>query len=89
MPEAMIPISQHFAVWDVHRGSGWVSLYDRGASIARADVDDIDDFEVIIAILADRRGLCFDPRREVLTRIAEPVGAGMEDVADVRDGRVR
>jgi hypothetical protein len=73
MPESLIPISQHFAVWDLHRGSGWVSLHDRGRTVARAEVDDIDDFDVIIALLADRRGLCFDSRREVLMRVTEPV----------------
>lgn len=85
----MVPVSQHFAVWDVQSGSGWVSLYDRGRSVARADVDDVDDFGVIITMLADRRGLWFDTRREVLTRVAEPVAAGVEGVAGAHDGRVR
>lgn len=89
MPETMIPVSQHFAVWDVQRGEGWVSLYDHGETVARAEVDDIDDFDVIITMLADRRGLWFDTRREVLTRIVEPVGAGVEDVVGVHDGRGR
>ena len=89
MPETMIPVSQHFAVWDVQRGAGWVSLYDHGETVARAEVDDIDDFDVIITMLADRRGLWFDTRREVLTRIVEPVGAGVEDAVGVHDGRGR
>ena len=85
----MVPVSQHFAVWDVQSGSGWVSLYDRGESVARADVDDIDDFDVIIAMLADRRGLWFDPGREVLTRIVDPVTVGVEGAAAAHDGRGR
>jgi hypothetical protein len=84
MPESLIPISHHFAVWDVHRGRGWVSLYARGRTVvANVDVDDIDDFDVIIAMLADRRGLCFDSRREVLMRVAEPVHAGVDGGASV------
>jgi hypothetical protein len=79
MSEALIPISQHFAVWDVHRGSGWVSLHSSGRTVARADVVDIDDFDTIITMLSDRRGLCFDPGREVLRRVAEPVGAARDD----------
>lgn len=79
MSESLIPISQHFAVWDLHRGSGWISLHDRGRMVARADVDDMDDFDAIITMLADRRGLCFDARREVLRRVAEPVTAGVDD----------
>lgn len=79
MPESLIPISQHFAVWDVNRGSGWVSLHDRGREVAHADVETYDDFDVIITMLSDRRGLCFDPRREVVRRVAEPVPAGVED----------
>ncbi len=82
MSESLIPISQHFAVWDVHRGSGWVSLHDHGHTVARADVDDIDDFEVIIDMLADRRGLRFDSRRAVLTRVAGPVPVGAHDWRD-------
>ena len=79
MSEALIPVSQHFAVWDVHRGSGWVSLYDRDrTSIASADVEDIDDFDAIVAMLSDRRGLCFDARREILLRMPEPVGVAGE-----------
>lgn len=84
MTESLIPISQHFAVWDLHRGSGWVSLYERGHSVARADVDDIEDFDVIIALLADRRGLCFDSRRSVLMRVADPVRGGRGRGAHVR-----
>ena len=79
MSESLIPISQHFAVWDVHRGSGWVSLHDRGRTLATTEVDDVDDFDAIITMLSDRRGLCFDPRREVLRRVAEPVSAGIDD----------
>ncbi len=79
MSESLIPISQHFAVWDVNRGSGWVSLHDHGRQVARADVDTFEDFDVIITMLSDRRGLRFDPRREVLRRVAEPVPAGVED----------
>ena len=89
MSESLIPISQHFAVWDVHRGSGWVSLHDHGRTVARAELDDIGDFDVIIAMLADRRGLCFDSRREALTRIDEPVPAGVDDAAGAFDGRYR
>jgi hypothetical protein len=79
MPTTLIPISQHFAVWDVHRGSGWVSLHDRGRVVARADIDDIDDFDTILSMLSDRRGLCFDARREVLKRVP-----GTDDTDDGR-----
>lgn len=82
MSESLIPVSQHFAVWDLHRGSGWVSLHDRGRTIARAELDDIDDFDAIVTMLADRRGLCFDPGREVLTRVAAPVTAGVDEWRD-------
>lgn len=75
MSESLIPVSQHFAVWDVHRRRGWVSLYSRGCNVATADVDDLDDFETIVGMLADRRGLCFDTSREILRRAPEPVGA--------------
>lgn len=79
MSESLIPISQHFAVWDVDRGSGWVSLHDHGRQVARADVETYEDFDVIITMLSDRRGLCFDPWREVLRRVPEPVPAGVEN----------
>ena len=78
MSESLIPISQHFAVWDVDRGSGWVSLHDHGRQVAHADVETFDDFDAIITMLSDRRGLHYDPRREVLRRVAEPVPAGVE-----------
>ena len=79
MSESLIPISQHFAVWDVDRGSGWVSLHDHRHQVAHAELETFEDFDVITTMLSDRRGLCYDPRREVLRRVAEPVPAGMED----------
>ena len=79
MPESLIPISQHFAVWDVGRGSGWVSLRDHRREVARADVESYEDFDVIVTMLSDRRGLWFDPDREVLRRVAETAPAGLED----------
>ena len=79
MSETLIPVSQHFAVWDVARGSGWVSLHHRRDQVARADIDSYEDFGVLVSMLADRRGLWFDPEREVLTRVAEPAPAGVED----------
>ena len=88
MPERLIPICHHYAVWDVHRGTGRVALYGRGRDVvARADVDDMDDFDVIIAMLADRRGLCFDSRREVLMRVTDPVDAGRDGGAYVQGRR--
>jgi hypothetical protein len=31
-----------------------------------------DDFGAIVSMLSDRRGLCFDARREVLRHVAGP-----------------
>lgn len=79
MSETLIPVSQHFAVWDVARGSGWVSLHHRRDQVARAELDSYEDFDTLVTLLADRRGLWFDPQREVLTRLAEAVPAGVDD----------
>jgi len=79
MSETLIPVSQHFAVWDVARGSGWVSLHHHRNEVARAELEDYEDFSTLVTMLADRSGLWFDRRREVLTRVTAPVTAGVED----------
>lgn len=66
MPAQLIPVSQHVAIWSVDRGAGSVSLYGRAGHIARRELDDLGDFDAIVTMLADRRGLCFDAIREVL-----------------------
>ena len=75
MPDAMTPVTQHLAVWDVHRDAGWVALYGEGCRpLTWTAIEDAGDFEAIVSMLSDRRGLCFDARRSVVRRIQEAPG---------------
>jgi hypothetical protein len=76
VPECLTPVAQHFAVWDVQRNTGWVALYGEGRrTLSRTEIDDADDFGAIVSMLSERRGLCFDARREVIRHVPEPAPA--------------
>ena len=73
MPETLTPVTQHLAVWDVQRDAGWVALYGEGSRpLTWTEIEVRDDFGAIVSMLSDRRGLCFDARREVLRHVAGP-----------------
>lgn len=67
----LVPVSQHVAVWDLHRGTGRVCLFSGDEPLAHADLSDAADFRALVAMLSDPRGLWFDGAREVLRRSPE------------------
>lgn len=80
MPDPLTPVTQHLAVWDVHRDAGWVALYGDGRRpLTWTAIDDAGDFAAIVSMLSDRRGLRFDARRAVVRRIEEPPGVDGHD----------
>ena len=83
MRDPLTPVTQHLAVWDLHRDSGWVALYGEGhRPLTWTAVEDAGDFDAIVSMLSDRRGLCFDTRMSVVRRIEEPPGVDAHDGID-------
>jgi hypothetical protein len=80
-PEPLTPVTQHLAVWDVERDAGWVALYGEGCRpLTWTPIENAGDFEAIVSMLSDGRGLCFDSRHSVVRWIEEPPGVvGTDD----------
>jgi hypothetical protein len=60
-----------------------VALYGEGCRpLTWTTVEDASDFDAIVSMLSDRRGLCFDARMSVVRRIEEPPGVDGHDGID-------
>ena len=80
MSETLTPVTQHLAVWDPQRAAGWVALYGEDRRpLSWTTIEDAGDFDAIVTMLSDRRGLCFDSRHSVVRRIEEPPGVDGHD----------
>jgi hypothetical protein len=80
MSETLTPVTQHLAVWDLQRAAGWVALYGEDRRpLSWTTIEDAGDFDAIVTMLSDRRGLCFDSRHSVVRRIEEPSGVDGHD----------